>query len=153
MSIDHGGFWVNTIAALGYLVVLRVTKGSVFKVRILLGSWDCFICQVSVNVTTLKFRQYLSSGQVIVGKSVNRSNLCVIRNLVYGAIHASTAIANVPVDSIHCFRLKSQLPCLRCSGMTSATDNCPNRQFRDTRRFRCPCSDSTTVYNRKLKRV
>jgi hypothetical protein len=153
MSIDHSGFWVNTIAALGYLVVLRVTKGSVFKVRILLGSWCCFVCQVSVNVTTLKVRQYLSSGQVIVGKSVDRSNFCVIRNLVYGAIHVSTAVANVPFDSIHCFRLKSQLPCLRCSGMTSTTNDCPNRQFRDTRRFRCPCSHSTTVYNRKLKRV
>ena len=153
MSIDHSGFSVNTIAALGYLVVLRVTKGSVFKVRILLGRSDCFIRQVSVNITTLKVRQYLSSGQVIVGKSVDRSNFCVIRNLVYGAIHVSTAIANVPFDSIHCFRLKSQLPCLRCSGMTSTTNDCPNRQFRDTRRFRCPCSHSTTVYNRKLKRV
>ena len=153
MSIDHSGFWVNTIAALGYLVVLRVTKGSVFKVCILLGSWDCFICQVSVNVTTLKVRQYLSSGQVIVGKSVDRSNFCVIRNLVYGAIHVSTAVANVPFDSIHCFRLKSQLPCLRRSGITSTADDCRNRQFRDTRRFQCPCSDSTTVYNRKLKRV
>ena len=153
MSIDHSGFWVNTTAALRYLVVLRVTKGSVFKVRILLGSWGCFVCQVSSNVTTLKVRQYLSSGQVIVGKSVDRSNFCVIRNLVYGAIHVSTAVANVPFDSIHCFRLKSQLPCLRCSGMTSTTNDCPNRQFRDTRRFRCPCSHSTTVYNRKLKRV